>query len=53
MKMIQSQVKEVSLSTKRVFLLDIMSMIMIMIIFAFFINSVVNTEWLSENHFVK
>ena len=48
------------LSTKRVFLLSfvdittmIMIMIMIMIIFAFFINSIVNTEWLSKNHFVK
>ena len=51
MKMIQSQVKEVCLGTKSVFLLDIMSMIMI--IFAFFISSIVNNEWLSKNHFVK
>lgn len=51
-----SESSEGGLSTKRVFLLsflDITTMIMIMIIFAFFINSIVNTEWLSKNPFVK
>ena len=53
-----SESSEGGLSTKRVFLLSFldittMIMIMIMIIFAFFINSIVNTEWLSKNHFVK